>query len=149
MLSAPESTSAKPCETVTSRSRACNGRRKSASTTATSSPDSRSIIASAASSDSAHASRYRVRSRFWTRPGSHSIASIDAPAIVAQAGFLSPVPGNTYTYGHLGSISRTYAVPKPTQASPAQLAKSLIMPVLSAPKQPASAGAQPCRRAAV
>ncbi|HSO98349.1 MAG TPA: lytic murein transglycosylase [Solirubrobacteraceae bacterium] len=50
--------------------------------------------------------------------------------------------GNTYTYAHLGSISRTYAVPKPTQASPAQLAKSLIMPVLGAPKQPASAGAQ-------
>ena len=50
--------------------------------------------------------------------------------------------GNTYTYAHLGSTSRMYAVPKPTQVSAAQLAKNLIMPVLPAPKQPASAGAQ-------
>ena len=50
--------------------------------------------------------------------------------------------GNTYTYGNLGSISRMYAVPKPTQTSATQLAKNLIMPVLPAPKTAASAGAQ-------
>ncbi len=50
--------------------------------------------------------------------------------------------GNTYTYTHLGSVSQLYAVPKPVQASPQQLAKQLIQPALPAPKQAASAGAQ-------
>ena len=50
--------------------------------------------------------------------------------------------GNTFTYAHLGSVSHMYAVPKPTTQSPTQLAKNLIMPVLPAPKAPASAGAQ-------
>ena len=55
--------------------------------------------------------------------------------------------GNIYTYAHLGSISRRTRCPSRLQTSPAQLAKNLIVPVLPAPTQAASAGAQRAGRA--
>ena len=50
--------------------------------------------------------------------------------------------GNIYTYAHLGSVPKTYPVPKPVTLSPAQLKKQLALPALPAPTAPASAGQQ-------
>ncbi len=57
---------------------------------------------------------------------------------------LRDVYGNTYTYGHLKSVSRAYPVPKPRSVSRAQVARELKLPKADPkPTVPASAGAQP------
>jgi hypothetical protein len=48
--------------------------------------------------------------------------------------------GNVYTYAHLGSVPKTYPVPKPVKVSAAQIAKELSAPPAPAPKGAASAG---------
>src|SRR6185312_6878433 len=49
--------------------------------------------------------------------------------------------GNTYTYSQLGSIPRTYPVPKPVRVTAAEIAKQLAR-APRAPRQAASAGSQ-------
>jgi hypothetical protein len=48
--------------------------------------------------------------------------------------------GNVYTYAHLGSVPKTYPVPKPVKVTAAQIAKELSAPPTPAPKGAASAG---------
>jgi hypothetical protein len=61
---------------------------------------------------------------------------------------LQDATGNTYTYAHLGSIPRSYPVPKPVRITAKDLAQELAVPVaqaitkLSGPLAPASAGTQ-------
>jgi len=57
---------------------------------------------------------------------------------------LRDVYGNTYTYGHLKSVSKAYPVPKPRTVSRSQVARELKLPKADPrPTTPASAGAQP------
>jgi len=49
--------------------------------------------------------------------------------------------GNVYTYANLGSIPRTYPVPKPVRVTAAEIARQLSRPP-AAPKAAASAGTQ-------
>ncbi|MDQ6816827.1 MAG: lytic murein transglycosylase, partial [Actinomycetota bacterium] len=51
--------------------------------------------------------------------------------------------GNVYTYAQLGSIPKRYPVPKPVKVSAAEIAQQIAVPSAPAPKQAASAGAQP------
>jgi murein DD-endopeptidase MepM/ murein hydrolase activator NlpD len=54
------------------------------------------------------------------------------------------VYGNRFMYGHLGSIAKKYAVPKPRTVSDAQVQRELALPKPDAkPSGPATAGAQP------
>ncbi len=55
---------------------------------------------------------------------------------------LQDATGNTYTYANLGSIPALYPVPKPVRISSNQIAKSLLAPATSKPKQAATAGTQ-------
>jgi len=55
---------------------------------------------------------------------------------------LQDATGNTYTYANLGSIPAQYPVPKPVSVSSASIAKALLAPGSSVPKQPATAGSQ-------
>ncbi len=55
---------------------------------------------------------------------------------------LQDATGNTYTYANLGSIPSEYPVPKPVSVSSTSIAKALLAPASSAPKQPATAGSQ-------
>ncbi|HEX4625767.1 MAG TPA: lytic murein transglycosylase [Solirubrobacteraceae bacterium] len=50
--------------------------------------------------------------------------------------------GNRYTYAHLGSVQSDYPVPKPTNVSPADVAKELRLPNDPEPTEAASAGRQ-------
>ena len=61
---------------------------------------------------------------------------------------LQDATGNTYTYAHLGSVSRDYASPKAVKITHADIARELTdTSVKTAPRTAASAGAQ-IRRAA-
>jgi membrane-bound lytic murein transglycosylase B len=61
---------------------------------------------------------------------------------------LRDVYGNTYTYGHLKSVSEAYPVPKPKTVSKASVDKELKLPQDDPkPTQPASAGTQPRSKA--
>jgi len=54
--------------------------------------------------------------------------------------------GNTYTYGHLGSVSRLYPVLKEKKVSAKEVARELSLPKRDkAPAKPATAGRQPAR----
>ena len=54
--------------------------------------------------------------------------------------------GNTYTYGRLGSIPKTYPSPKPRKTSKAKIARELKLPKADAkPSAPASATARTAR----
>jgi hypothetical protein len=55
---------------------------------------------------------------------------------------LQDATGNTYTYAHLGSISRTYAVPKPVKITARQIASELSSAPAPTPTAPATAGSQ-------
>ena len=55
---------------------------------------------------------------------------------------LQDATGNIYTYANLGSIPALYPVPKPVRISSTQIAKSLLAPATSTPKQAATAGTQ-------
>jgi transglycosylase-like protein with SLT domain/peptidase M23-like protein len=56
---------------------------------------------------------------------------------------LQDVYGNTYTYGHLGSLSKLYPVPKPREVSQREINRELDLPQRdTAPTQPATAGRQ-------
>jgi hypothetical protein len=62
---------------------------------------------------------------------------------------LRDVYGNTYTYAHLKSIAKAYAVPKPKKVSDSQVKRELDLPKKDkAPTQAASAGTQPKVKAA-
>ncbi|MGI8715445.1 MAG: lytic murein transglycosylase [Solirubrobacteraceae bacterium] len=50
--------------------------------------------------------------------------------------------GNTYTYAHLGSVSKTYPVAKPVKITARDIAHELAAPKVKAPKTAASAGQQ-------
>jgi murein DD-endopeptidase MepM/ murein hydrolase activator NlpD len=56
---------------------------------------------------------------------------------------LQDVYGNRYTYGHLATVSRYYAVPKAEKVTPAQVRAELKLPKKErAPTAPATAGVQ-------
>jgi hypothetical protein len=55
---------------------------------------------------------------------------------------LQDANGNVYTYAHLGSIPKTYPVPKPVMVTAAQIASELSVPPAPAPTGAASAGSQ-------
>src|SRR4051812_24833131 len=56
---------------------------------------------------------------------------------------LRDVYGNTYTYGHLGSVAKAYPVPKERHVSAAQVTRELQLPKRDPePSAPASAGTQ-------
>ena len=59
---------------------------------------------------------------------------------------LQDATGNIYTYAHLGTIPKSYPVPKPVRVTARQLAAELSAPAIStkpaAPSAPASAGTQ-------
>ncbi len=55
---------------------------------------------------------------------------------------LQDATGNVYTYSQLGSISRTYPVPKPVKLNPRDIAKELAAPAGRPPTSAASAGSQ-------
>jgi hypothetical protein len=56
---------------------------------------------------------------------------------------LQDVYGNTYTYGHLGSLSKLYPVPKPRTVSQREVSRELDLPRRdTAPTLPATAGRQ-------
>jgi hypothetical protein len=50
--------------------------------------------------------------------------------------------GNIYTYAHLGSVSKSYPVPKPVKFSSKQILKEFSVPASKAPTSAASAGSQ-------
>jgi Transglycosylase SLT domain/Peptidase family M23 len=50
--------------------------------------------------------------------------------------------GNIYTYSQLGSVSKSYPVPKPVKVTAREIAQELAAPVAKAPTTPASAGQQ-------
>jgi hypothetical protein len=55
---------------------------------------------------------------------------------------LQDTNGNTYTYGHMGSISRLYAVPKPVKVTAKEIANELSTKPAPTPTGPATAGTQ-------
>ncbi len=56
---------------------------------------------------------------------------------------LQDATGNIYTYSQLGSVSRSYPVPKPVKITAREIAKELAAPLSShAPIAPATAGSQ-------
>jgi hypothetical protein len=55
---------------------------------------------------------------------------------------LQDATGNVYTYAHLGSVPKSYPVPKPVAVTGAQIAKELSLPAAPAPKTAATAGSQ-------
>jgi murein DD-endopeptidase MepM/ murein hydrolase activator NlpD len=61
---------------------------------------------------------------------------------------LQDVYGNTYTYAHLGSVSRRYPSPKPQPVTPEEIQKELELPTRdAAPAEAASATDRPARKA--
>jgi hypothetical protein len=55
---------------------------------------------------------------------------------------LQDTNGNTYTYAHMGSISKLYAVPKPVKVTAKEIARELSTKPAPTPTGPATAGAQ-------
>ncbi|MEA2199169.1 MAG: hypothetical protein QOJ25_3220, partial [Solirubrobacteraceae bacterium] len=55
---------------------------------------------------------------------------------------LQDTNGNTYTYAHMGSISTTYAVPKPVKVTAKEIANELSSKPAPRPTGPATAGSQ-------
>ncbi|HWF50615.1 MAG TPA: lytic murein transglycosylase [Solirubrobacteraceae bacterium] len=55
---------------------------------------------------------------------------------------LQDTNGNTYTYAHLGSISKTFAVPKPVKVTAKEIANELSSKPAPKPTGPATAGTQ-------
>ncbi|MDQ6777070.1 MAG: lytic murein transglycosylase [Actinomycetota bacterium] len=55
---------------------------------------------------------------------------------------LQDTNGNTYTYAHLGSISKTFAVPKPVKVTAKEIASELSAKPAPRPTGPATAGTQ-------
>jgi hypothetical protein len=55
---------------------------------------------------------------------------------------LQDATGNTYTYAHLGQISKLYAAPKPVNITNKDIASELATPKVKAPTHAASAGTQ-------
>ena len=61
---------------------------------------------------------------------------------------LQDVYGNTYTYGHLGSVAKRYPAPKPRTVTEAEVKKELALPKPdAAPAQAASSTDSPAARA--
>jgi murein DD-endopeptidase MepM/ murein hydrolase activator NlpD len=84
-------------------------------------------------------------------------ANQNAPAIAVDDGKISALghspqlgnyielqdaTGNVYTYAHLGSIPKSYAVPKPVKVTAAEIARQLKVPTSPKPAAPATAGSQ-------
>ena len=65
----------------------------------------------------------------------------DTPALGHYV-VLQDSTGNTYTYSQLGSVSKTYPVPKPVRINSRDVAQELAAPKVKAPKTAASAGRQ-------
>jgi hypothetical protein len=97
-----------------------------------------------------------------TRRGIKIFAKAGSPVVATQDGEivglgrtarlgryikLRDVYGNTYTYGHLKSVSQAYPVPKPKTVSKAAVNKELKLPRDPKPTQAASAGTQPRHKA--
>jgi hypothetical protein len=61
---------------------------------------------------------------------------------------LQDVYGNTYTYGNLGSVARTYPAPRPRTVRKAQVRRELHLPADAAPSAPASTRRAPAGRPA-
>ena len=61
---------------------------------------------------------------------------------------LQDVYGNTYTYGHLGTVAKRYPSPKPKDISPEDIEREMKLPARdAAPDQAASATDRPASRA--
>src|SRR4051794_33533808 len=72
------------------------------------------------------------------------IVSLGQNARLGKYVVLQDVYGNKFTYGHLGSVSKYYAVPKEKKVSAKDIAKELELPGKDPkPTLAASAGAQP------
>ena len=61
---------------------------------------------------------------------------------------LQDATGNIYTYAHLGTVSKSYPVPKPVKFSSKQIIKEFSVPASKAPTSAASAGSQVLPKAA-
>jgi hypothetical protein len=55
---------------------------------------------------------------------------------------LQDATGNIYTYADLGTVTKSYPVPKPVRVSARQIIKEFSVPATKAPTSPASAGSQ-------
>jgi len=85
----------------------------------------------------------------FTKQGAPAIAVNDGKVVKVGANHqlgrfveLQDSTGNIYTYANLGSIPKSYPVPKPIKVTASQIASELSAPVLAAPKAAASAGLQ-------
>ncbi|MGI8506176.1 MAG: M23 family metallopeptidase, partial [Solirubrobacteraceae bacterium] len=70
------------------------------------------------------------------------IVKIGSSAALGRYVELQDSTGNIYTYSQLGTVSRTYPVPRPVKITARDIAKELSAPPGRAPSAPASAGAQ-------
>jgi murein DD-endopeptidase MepM/ murein hydrolase activator NlpD len=93
--------------------------------------------------------------RIFARPGSPAVAVQDGKIVgmgtterLGQYVKLRDVYGNTYTYGHLGSVAEAHPVPKTRTVSRKEVADELDLPHRDPrPTAPATAGAQDPKRA--
>ena len=93
--------------------------------------------------------------KVFTRPRTRAVAVNDGKVLRVGSNrrlgnyvVLQDVYGNTYTYGHLGSVAKRYPSPKPRTVTEAQVKKELALPKPdAAPAQAASSTDQPAARA--
>jgi Transglycosylase SLT domain len=93
--------------------------------------------------------------KVFTRAGSRVIAVNDGRVLRVGSNrrlgnfvVLQDVYGNTYTYGHLGSVAKRYPAPKPRQVTEAEIKRELALPKAdAAPAQAASSTDRPAARA--
>jgi hypothetical protein len=91
----------------------------------------------------------------FTRPRSRVVAVNDGRVLRVGSNrrlgnyvVLQDVYGNTYTYGHLGSVARRYPSPKPRSVTEAEVKKELALPEPdAAPAQAASSTDRPAAKA--
>ena len=77
-----------------------------------------------------------------------AIVKIGHDTALGRYAILEDAYGNTYTYARLGSIAAAYAVPKLATLPAARLADELMAPRTTAPRAPATNGAQTAPRPA-
>ncbi len=91
---------------------------------------------------------YSKRSAPVIAVGDGRISNLGTSARLGRFVQLQDAYGNTYTYGHLGSIAKLYPAAKPSTESKEQIAKELKLPKAdAAPSAPASAGSTTATKA--
>jgi murein DD-endopeptidase MepM/ murein hydrolase activator NlpD len=93
--------------------------------------------------------------RIYSRAGAPVVAVNDGRIVkvgesrrLGRYVVLQDVYGNTYTYGHLGTVAKRYPSPKPQDVSPEDIEREMKLPARdAAPDQAASATARPASRA--